>query len=154
VQIIKYFSFIPYIEKFASRILPPLLAQGVAGTKSGSGTFRYQRNCFLVVLAGVVAGYGAEMLMLYVIPSIIGIGLLVTWFQWLPHQPNTSTDRYLNTRVYTWLFSTFTLIEQDHHLIHHMFPRIPFYRYRTVYRRIRPSLVEHGAHLDGRAAFQ
>jgi fatty acid desaturase len=37
------------------------------------------------------------------------------------------------------------LLGQDHHLIHHLYPRVPFYNYRKLYKEISASLVENGA---------
>lgn len=51
--------------------------------------------------------------------------VLMTTFQWLPHHPHTETDRYRNTRINMFTLSTPTLLEQDHHLMHHPFPRVP-----------------------------
>lgn len=152
MQVIKYLSLLPFIENYADRVLPKKFAMGVKMMRSRKGLFNYHRICFLVLVAAIIAGQGQEVFMLFTLPSIGGMMILSIWFQWLPHQPNVFTDRYRNTRVFTWAFSHIMLLAQDHHLIHHLYPRLPFYRYRTVYRQIRPSLVANGAHLDGRAA--
>jgi beta-carotene hydroxylase len=30
------------------------------------------------------------------------------------------------------------------HLVHHLWPRVPFYRYHTLYRRLAPLLYDRG----------
>jgi fatty acid desaturase len=42
--------------------------------------------------------------------------------------------------------STVALLEHDHHLMHHLFPRVPWYRYREM----RPILERGNAGLEGR----
>ncbi|MFM8265706.1 MAG: fatty acid desaturase [Acidimicrobiia bacterium] len=39
------------------------------------------------------------------------------------------------------------MLGQDHHLIHHLYPRVPFYRYRALYHEIRPSLEQNVARI-------
>jgi beta-carotene hydroxylase len=34
---------------------------------------------------------------------------------------------------------------QNYHLVHHVKPRVPFYRYGEVYRELRPELERHGS---------
>ena len=40
------------------------------------------------------------------------------------------------------------LLGQDHHLIHHLYPRVPFYNYRRLYRDIKVSLEDNGARIE------
>jgi fatty acid desaturase len=40
------------------------------------------------------------------------------------------------------------LLGQDHHLIHHLYPRVPFYNYRKLFREISDSLIEQGASIQ------
>ncbi|HZA86784.1 MAG TPA: fatty acid desaturase [Acidimicrobiales bacterium] len=78
-------------------------------------------------------------------------GLVVmTTFQWLPHHPHTETDRFRNTRINMFTLSTPTLLEQDHHLMHHLFPRVPWYRYRRLFTEMRPLLQKNSARIEGR----
>jgi fatty acid desaturase len=70
--------------------------------------------------------------------------------QWLPHHPHNETDRYRNTRVNVFTLSTQTLLEQDHHLMHHLFPRVPWYRYRRLFTEMRPLLEKNNARIEGR----
>ena len=41
------------------------------------------------------------------------------------------------------------LLQQDRHLIHHLYPSIPWYRYRAAYRELLPLLREEGAIIAG-----
>ena len=92
-------------------------------------------------LALIAAGYWVEGLALFMLAWLIGaIGLLYL-FAYIVHRPHAQTGRYGDTstilvpragrRVLTWLW-----MYQNYHSIHHLFPRVPFYRYPDVYREI------------------
>ena len=40
-------------------------------------------------------------------------------------------------------------MQQDRHLIHHLYPSIPWYRYRAAYRELLPLLRDEGAIIAG-----
>jgi len=40
-------------------------------------------------------------------------------------------------------------LQQDRHLIHHLYPSVPWYRYRAVFRELRPLLEAQGATIEG-----
>ncbi|MEJ8278193.1 fatty acid desaturase [Pseudonocardia spirodelae] len=98
----------------------------------------------LVVIGAFVTlaltGHGWELLMIYLIPQRLGIGLLVWWFDWLPHHDLDATagsDRFHATRVRVgWeRIMNPLMLYQNYHLVHHIHPTIPFYRYVQVWRR-------------------
>jgi len=72
---------------------------------------------------------------------LVGVAILITLFAWLVHHPHTAQERMQTTVVYntktlldlpiTWLWGY-----QNYHAIHHLYPKIPFYRYRSVYVKI------------------
>lgn len=76
----------------------------------------------------------------FLIPQRIAITLLGWWFDWLPHHglENTkSSSRYRATRVRVgmeWLFTPL-MLSQNYHLVHHLNPSVPFYRYGRMWRR-------------------
>ncbi len=78
---------------------------------------------------------------------------LIYWFAYRPHLPYQTTDRYRNTNSFhvpVWArpFQWF-LLGQDLHAIHHLFPRVPFYHYRDLFREIEPALRAHNAPIMG-----
>jgi beta-carotene hydroxylase len=91
-----------------------------------------------------------EVLMLTVLANVVGLSLLGYLFAWLVHTPFVETERYrdtatlllpgpvhrLLTRLWLW---------QNYHSIHHLFPRVPFYRYSALFDEIRPGMEERGA---------
>ncbi len=112
--------------------------------------FRRQQRISLLVLVGLsLAGFFWEALLLWYLPSRIGLFLMFFLFAWLPHHPHGEHGRYRDTRITLFPSSTLLIRGQDHHLLHHMFPRVPHYRLPSLFREIRPILEEHGARIEG-----
>lgn len=104
-----------------------------------------------VALAGgiVLAGYDFELLVLWLVPFFVGYGVMLIFFTWIPHHPHTITGRYQDTRCSIWRGANLLTQGQNYHLIHHMMPWIPWYRYECVYKEIRPLLTRNRALIDG-----
>lgn len=94
---------------------------------------------------GVWAGLWLELLALWVLPAIFASGFLALVFDWLPHHPHDSQERFHDTRVLLVTPLTLPLLWQNYHLIHHLYPRVPFYRYGTCFDEVRPLLEAKGA---------
>jgi fatty acid desaturase len=103
----------------------------------------------LVALAIIAFGYGFELLVLWFIPWWIGQTIMLTLFTWTPHHDHHETGRYRNTRVSLWPGAEFLLMGQNVHLIHHMMPAVPFYRYRKTFDELRPTLVANEVRIEG-----
>lgn len=97
----------------------------------------------------VAAGYGYELLMLWLIPWFVGVLLMQVAFGWFPHHDHSETGRYRDTRISLFPGGDLLYLYQNLHLIHHMLPAVPFYRYRAVFDELRPTLVQHGARIEG-----
>jgi beta-carotene hydroxylase len=106
-----------------------------------------------VIVAAVIAtlcwaGYGKEVLMLWFIPSRVGLMALGFAFFWLPHVPHDVTQAENFTRAttiregYEWLFDP-VLQYQNFHLIHHIYPATPFYNNAKVFRLVESELRKH-----------
>ena len=81
--------------------------------------------------------------------QLIGNAVLVTLFAWSVHHPHTEQERMKTTTVYqarSGLDTAMTLIwgYQNYHAIHHLYPKVPFFRYRALYRALEPYLLESG----------
>jgi len=93
-------------------------------------------------------GYGWEVLFLWFIPTRITSALLGFSFFWLPHEPHDTPQEENFTRATTirkgweWLMSPL-LQYQNFHLIHHLFPRTPFYRNGELWRVLEPELRKY-----------
>jgi beta-carotene hydroxylase len=109
-------------------------------------TFAAQAAVFLGIIA---AGYGLELLILWFIPWWIGNTVMLTLFTWTPHHDHSETGRYRDTRESLFPMANLLLLGQNHHLIHHMMPGVPFYRYEAVFNEIRPLLERNGVRIEG-----
>lgn len=103
----------------------------------------------VIALTIIALGYGYELLMLWFIPWWIGQTVMLTLFTWVPHHDHHETGRYRNTRVSLWPGAEFLLMGQNVHLIHHMMPAVPFYRYRKTFDELRPILAANDVRIEG-----
>lgn len=94
-----------------------------------------------------------DLLILWLIPSHIAITFMVFMFDYIPHKPHVITrkqNKYMCSNIVdsvfsedinigeipheSFLLSIFTL-NQSYHSIHHLFPRIPFYKYHKIWKK-------------------
>lgn len=101
---------------------------------------------FVAVAAlATVVGLGAEVFALWIGPAIAASGVLAFAFDWLPHHPHDGKERYHDTRIILGPGLPLMTMWQSYHLVHHLYPRVPFYRYGTCFDDLRPDLEERGA---------
>jgi len=90
---------------------------------------------------GVWAGHGWALLWAWILPARIAVFVLAFSFDWLVHRPHTVTaaeDRLRATRVLEVPGPVgFLLLGQHLHLLHHLHPGVPFYRYRAAWNDLR-----------------
>jgi ferredoxin-NADP reductase/fatty acid desaturase len=99
---------------------------------------------------GVGTGHFAEIAMLYLIPQRLGMLVLAWWFDYLPHHGLTATqreDKYQATRVRVGGETLLTplFLYQNYHLVHHLHPSVPFYRYVQAWRRNEQAYLDRNA---------
>lgn len=111
---------------------------------------RFSQLCLIALVGSIPLGLFVPVFFLWWLPSRLGVFALMVLFQWLPHMPYESSERFHNTRITTFRGSTWLLLQQDRHLIHHLYPSVPWYRYRAVFRELRPLLEAEGARIEGR----
>ena len=90
-------------------------------------------------VVGVVAFFfPIEVLLLWFIPTRAMIWLVCLVFMYLPHVPHNTThknDPYRATSMrlgWEWLLTPL-MMYQNYHLTHHLYPTIPFYRYKKAW---------------------
>lgn len=95
---------------------------------------------FGFALIGFIALYfPMEILCLWLIPSRVMTWLVCLVFMYLPHVPHTTphkTNPYQATLIrkgWEWLLSPL-MMYQNYHLVHHLYPTIPFYRYKKAWQ--------------------
>ncbi len=105
----------------------------------------------LAAVAWLAMTYSASAALLCTVGSALIAGMLLAIvFDWLPHHPHTSRERWEHTRVVT--FSPMwqriidrMLLGQSYHLVHHLYPRVPYYRYKSVFTELRGFFESQGA---------
>ncbi len=102
-----------------------------------------------LLIAAIATGRVADWLMLWFLPTRLGVLILNVFFQWLPHHPFDRTERYLNTRISLWPGGTVLLLQQNLHLMHHLWPSVPFHNYARLFRALRPVLVAENSRIEG-----
>lgn len=103
-----------------------------------------------LVGVGFVYGFGWEILMLWIFPTFLNEALIGLVFNFLPHHPYNSRERYTDSGVFLLPWPIHRLVTwldmyQTYHLMHHLFPRIPFYRIGRAFHAMRPILEAEGA---------
>ena len=75
------------------------------------------------------------------------------WFAYRPHIPYQEQRRYCTTNsliMPTWMKPLeWFWFGQNLHSVHHLFPRVPFYRYHAVHSEIEPILRAYGTPIVG-----
>jgi beta-carotene hydroxylase len=76
--------------------------------------------------------------------AIVGL-VLGLFFDYLPHRPFKERDRWLNARVYPSRLLNLLIGGQNYHLVHHLWPSIPWYYYEAAYYEMQPLLDAKGS---------
>ena len=94
---------------------------------------------FTLLAALISQGAGMALLLYWLLPSRIAIFFLALAFDYLPHSPYKATDaenKYIATSIragWEWMLTPL-LLSQNYHLVHHLYPLAPFYRYIKLWR--------------------
>lgn len=98
----------------------------------------------------IFKGYLLWTLLLWLIPGRIATTWLALAFDFLPHYPHdvkASDNEFRATSIkpYAAKIMTPIFLCQNLHLIHHLYPRIPFYKYPWVWNSAKKELITAGA---------
>ena len=93
-----------------------------------------------LLAAAVLTGHGLDFVLLLVIPCRLAILYLAWAFDYLPHhglheKPTGDKLKTTRNRVGAERLLSPVLLYQNYHLVHHLHPVVPFYRYIAVWRR-------------------
>lgn len=131
-----YYWYLPRLFKVSVRPFSVSLGRPVAELRDALLTLAVSFSLIAAVLA---SGWGMELLLYWLLPARIAIFFLALAFDYLPHAPYKATDaenKYQATSVragWEWLLTPL-LLSQNYHLVHHLYPLVPFYRYVKVWR--------------------
>jgi fatty acid desaturase len=90
------------------------------------------------------AGRLVDLLLYWFLPAQLAVTLLAFLFDYLPHRPHTLRGRMIDTVSVTdrWLDAPF--LGQNLHLLHHLFPSIPWYFYRPAWDEAEEAIRAEG----------
>ena len=93
----------------------------------------------------IASGLALEWALLWLLPALLATTVLAFLFDYLPHHPHNVRERFHDTRAIDVRWLDALMLGQNLHLIHHLYPRVPFYRYRAAFDDHRPDLEARGA---------
>ncbi|GAB7142205.1 fatty acid desaturase [Mycobacterium riyadhense] len=138
-SLVEYFYLKYYLPRARSRPVKEVAETLLLLTLSVTG-----------LTVAIVTGNLWTLAVVFLIPQRIGATVLAWWFDWLPHHglaDTQRTNRYRATRNRVgaeWLFTP-VLLSQNYHLVHHLHPSVPFYRYLRTWQRNEEAYLERNA---------
>jgi beta-carotene hydroxylase len=90
-----------------------------------------------IAIALAATGHGRTVLLGWLLPARLAIGVLAFAFDFLPHRPHTTPariDRIAATHVFPGPLKYAASLGQSMHRVHHIYPGVPFYRYAAIWR--------------------
>lgn len=98
-------------------------------------------------------GYTRQVFLFWLIPVRISTMCLAWLFDYVPHRPHKVSgkdDPYGSTAKIDGVFFpkdldlTMSLLYQNFHNIHHLYPTVPFYMYSSIWEKYSDKLIELG----------
>ncbi len=151
------YSFLPFFALIKPcRVLLPeqfrrVLDSNQSSESEGKSQLRYWLLSTTVLVTCFATGNGLLALMLWWLPARIQLLWLIFIFAWYPHHPANERSRYRHTRVAVFPGSGLLIRGHDHHAMHHLFPRVPHYRLKALWRELSAEMVQRGVRAEGKA---
>jgi len=112
----------------------------------------------LAVVASIYAiaswqGVFLDVVLLWFVPVVLS-KLVMDWYvNYLPHV-GLPPDRFRGTRIIDVPWLTVLLLGHNYHAVHHLWPKIPWHRYRSTYVQKLDYLREHGVPIETRVTWE
>ena len=108
---------------------------------------------FLVVVLVAVAlafesGILFEISLVWLFSGWMGVSVAAFLFDWVPHAPYDSTSRFTVARVLHVPGLKWLMVGHNYHLMHHLWPKVPFYHYFDLFIVAQPLLSEKGCRVE------
>lgn len=94
---------------------------------------------FMVLVMTVLWGF-SFVFFVWLLPAFIANALLALVLDFIPHAPHLEQSRFKNTNIFNGRIFYYLSMGHSLHLIHHLWPRIPFYKYGQVYEEFKMRL--------------
>jgi beta-carotene hydroxylase len=126
----------------------------VHGGKRRSRSLRRQQQCHdvivLAALSTMLLTGGVGLLALVIVPPLIIAPVVTFTFSYLPHRPFAAAGRYRDTREQHGRLLTVLLFGQNHHLTHHLWVNVPWFRLPRLAAEVEGDLRARGCAMDWR----
>lgn len=145
-------AFIAVAPMWVFRIIAPRLHAEIRKIIPGNELIQSEiaSNLTLGLLIAALAFHRLpEFFWLWFLPVRLGWMMMHIFFQWLPHHPFDRTDRLGNARISLWPGGEFVSMCHNLHLVHHLWPSVPFYHYPTVFKAMRSQFETQGVRIEG-----
>lgn len=146
-----FFALLPFTRVLLPAQLKSVLTRRDGDKSEGKAQIRFWLLSTVVLVVAFSTGHGVQALLLWWLPARIQLMWLMFIFAWYPHHPANETSRYRHTRVAVFRGSGLLIRGHDHHAIHHLYPRVPHYRLKALWRELAGDLVPRGVRAEGRA---
>ncbi|OJJ21272.1 hypothetical protein BKI52_11960 [marine bacterium AO1-C] len=124
-------------------------SQDVAMKRTQTATWLFIVTQLIIMGLAIFLGYGWAYLYIIAIPALVAAPFLGFFFDWLPHYPHDNMGKYHNTRIITIPGMEWVSLFQSFHLIHHLYPRVPFYKYKQKFKTIETLLRQQKSPIEG-----
>ncbi len=105
-----------------------------------------ERALFIIIIsAGLKYGFMNVIYNLWFGPALMVGVTLGIFFDYLPHRPFLARNRWKNARVYPSKVMNLLIMGQNYHLVHHLWPSIPWFEYQPAYQTAKPLLDAKGS---------
>lgn len=113
---------------------------------------RAQQMMDAVLVGGTIlaaaTGHLVAVLVVFWAPGLLAGMALFYAFDFLPHYPFDSTERFHDTRAQPGRVRHAVLLGQNYHVVHHLWVSVPWFYYRRVFDELEPQLRERGVRID------
>ncbi|VEP11325.1 Fatty acid desaturase [Hyella patelloides LEGE 07179] len=97
-----------------------------------------------IVLVAIHYDFIGYVMNFWFVPALVVGMALGLFFDYLPHRPFKERNRWKNARVYPSPILNILILGQNYHLVHHLWPSIPWYRYQPAYYATKSLLDAKG----------
>nr|WDB00042.1 fatty-acid desaturase [Cyanidium sp. THAL103] len=87
----------------------------------------------LLLLTSVKYNFLDYVLKFWFCPALIVGSFLGIFFDYLPHHPFKNKGKWNNSIIYPNILLNWLILGQNYHLVHHLWPSVPWYNYQKVY---------------------
>jgi|GEM_PF-6642120 len=100
----------------------------------------------LLLNLALVTPFTWPILIVWLLPTFFGVGLLAYANTALPHHPGREDSRYRNSsNIYVPWLAQALMLNQNLHLVHHLKPKLPWYEYPEYWKQHQGEILKNGA---------